>query len=379
MFQRVGPAAYKADLNNTLAICKQLGNPERKFRSVHVAGTNGKGSSSHLLAAVLQKSGYKTGLYTSPHLVDFRERIRINGKMIPKNNVIQFVNQYQEIFKSIQPSFFEWTVGLAFHYFAEEKVDVAVIEVGLGGRLDSTNVIRPLVSLITNIGFDHVDLLGDTLEKIAGEKAGIIKKGIPIVISERQNSIENVFKSKAIVENSKIFFASDEFISFGYEYKGETAQISVLNKKRSNFEVYELGLPGKYQMKNVVGVLKVIDILKLKKFRISEELIKKAFREVKKLTGLRGRFEKISDKPMTIVDTGHNADGLAEVVPLLKEMNRPTIHFIFGVLGDKDPSAVLTLLPKKNVRYYFTKANLPRSMPEKKLKQLAKSLGLKGK
>ena len=265
------------------------------------------------------------------------------------------------------------------HYFAEEKVDVAVIEVGLGGRLDSTNVIRPLVSLITNIGFDHVDLLGDTLEKIAGEKAGIIKKGIPIVVSERQNSIENVFKSKAIVENSKIFFASDEFISFGYEYKGETAQISVLNKKRSNFEVYELGLPGKYQMKNVVGVLKVIDILKLKKFRISEELIKKAFREVKKLTGLRGRFEKISDKPMTIVDTGHNADGLAEVVPLLKEMNRPTIHFIFGVLGDKDPSAVLTLLPKKNVRYYFTKANLPRSMPEKKLKQLAKSLGLKGK
>jgi dihydrofolate synthase / folylpolyglutamate synthase len=355
MFQRIGPAAYKADLSNTLAICKLLGNPERKFRSVHVAGTNGKGSSSHLLAAILQKSGYKTGLYTSPHLVDFRERIRINGKMIPKKNVIQFVNQYKEIFKSIQPSFFEWTVGLAFHYFAEEKVDIAVIEVGLGGRLDSTNVITPMVSLITNIGFDHVDLLGDTLGKIAGEKAGIIKKGIPVVISERQVETEAVFRSKAKIEKSKIHFAVDEYVSFAYQYKGEIAQLSVLNKNTANFNVYELGLPGKYQMKNIPGVLKVIDILKSKKFIVSESAIMSAFRDVRKLTGLRGRFEKIANEPLTIVDTGHNAEGLSEVIALLEQLIKKKLHIVIGMVGDKNPSSVLQLLPKKNVRYYLPK------------------------
>ncbi|MBC7864083.1 MAG: bifunctional folylpolyglutamate synthase/dihydrofolate synthase, partial [Bacteroidia bacterium] len=242
MFHRIGAAAYKADLDNTLAICKFLKHPEKKFKSVHVAGTNGKGSTSHMLAAVLQQCGYKTGLYTSPHLLDFRERIRVNGKMIPKKYIVDFVEEHKSKFEKIQPSFFEWTVGLAFDFFAKEKVDIAIIETGLGGRLDSTNVISPLVSVITNIGYDHMNLLGDTLEKIAGEKAGIIKKKTPVVISERQKEIQKVFIKKAKKENAEIIFAQDEFISFFHHLKNREAEICMVKKSNGDFDVFKLDL-----------------------------------------------------------------------------------------------------------------------------------------
>ena len=378
MFQRIGPAAYKADLNNTIALCKILGNPQKKFRSIHVAGTNGKGSSSHMLAAILQENGYNTGLYTSPHLIDFRERIRINGKMITQKKVQLFVRKYQQQFDKIKPSFFEWTVALAFDYFAEEKVDIAVIEVGLGGRLDSTNIIRPIVSLITNIGFDHMDFLGDTLEKIANEKAGIIKQKVPVVISQRQNETEQVFLMKAKKENAAISFASDELIPFSYQYSGLTSDFSVLNKSRAEFEQFELDLPGVYQQKNLCGVLKVVEILRRKKFTLHQDKVKRALKKVRRLTGLRGRFELLNEQPSIIADTGHNAEGISEVIPFLLELKKRKLHFIIGVVGDKDPSRVLKLLPKEKTKYYFTKADLPRSLSEKKLQQVAQSYGLKG-
>lgn len=379
MFQRIGPAAYKADLKNTIAICKLLNNPEKKFKSIHIAGTNGKGSSSHMLAAILQQCGYKTGLYTSPHLIDFRERIRINGKMISKKYVQQFVQQYKNEFDSINPSFFEWSVGLAFDYFANEKVDVAIIETGLGGRLDSTNVIRPIVSLITNIGYDHVNLLGDTLEKIAFEKAGIIKKNTPTVISEINPITENVFRSKAKKENSKIFFSAEEYIPYLHRLNDKGSEISVLKKSKSDFTTYEMDLQGSYQKKNLAGVLMTIDILRKKRFKINDDSIKTALKSVKKTTGLRGRFDKIREKPLVIADTGHNAEGISEVFDLLLKIKHEKLHIILGLVEDKDPKKILMQLPKKNVMYYFTKSSVPRSMDSVQLKKIAKTYSLNGK
>ena len=379
MYQRIGSAAYKADLGNTLSICKLLGNPEKKFKCIHVAGTNGKGSSSHMIAAILQQSGYKTGLYTSPHLLDFRERIRVNGKMVPKKRVQEFVRFYKKEFEEIRPSFFEWTVGLAFTYFAQEKVDVAVIEVGLGGRLDSTNVIRPLISLITNIGYDHTNLLGNTLQKIASEKAGIIKQGVPVVISEIQKETEAVFRKKAADENAHIYFAQDEFIPFSHQLNSKGAVISVLEKSKKDFSRYQLDLPGIYQKKNISGVLQVMKLLRKKRFTISTEHIRLALSKVKKLTGLRGRFEQVRKNPRVIADTGHNAEGIREVLESLLTLKYDKLHVVFGVVNDKDPETVLKLMPRKNTRYYFTAASVPRSLPAVQLKKMASSYQLKGR
>ena len=380
MFHRVGPAAYKPDLSNTIAICKALGNPENKFRSVHIAGTNGKGSTSHLLAAVLQEAGYKTGLYTSPHLKDFRERIRINGKMIPKKNVVDFVAGHQKLFAKVQPSFFEWTVGLAFDHFAKAKVDIAVIETGLGGRLDSTNVITPLVSVITNISLDHTNLLGKTLKKIAAEKAGIIKREIPVVIGETQNEVKTVFEAKAKKEKAPLRFADEEFRLSGFHHtKTIPSHLTGTVKAGKNtlFKNFRCGLPGMYQQKNIRTVLAAIDVLRESGFEIPDRAIRAGFEKVTALTGLQGRWQVISKKPLTICDTGHNEAGIKEVVAQLKRTPHKKLHIVFGVVNDKDPARVLALLPRK-ARYYFCRANLPRSMDASELAQKAGKSGLKG-
>ncbi|CAN5909067.1 folylpolyglutamate synthase/dihydrofolate synthase family protein [soil metagenome] len=381
MFHRVGPAAYKPDLSNTLKICTALNHPENKFKSVHIAGTNGKGSASHLLAAVLQEAGYKTGLYTSPHLKDFRERIRINGTMIPKPRVVKFVADHKKLFKKVQPSFFEWTVGLAFDYFAKEKVAIAVIETGLGGRLDSTNVITPLVSVITNISLDHTNLLGKTLKKIAAEKAGIIKPGIPVVIGETQQEVKTVFEKKAKAEKAPLRFADDEFqLSRFHQTKTLPLLLTGDVKAGKNIVHKNLrcGLPGFYQQKNIITVLSAIDSLRESGFLIPDKAIRNGFRNVIALTGLQGRWQVIAKKPLTIADTGHNEAGIKEVVAQLKKTPHKKLHIVFGVVGDKDPARVLALLPKK-ATYYFCRADLPRSMDAEELAQKAGKIGLKGK
>jgi dihydrofolate synthase/folylpolyglutamate synthase len=377
MYQRIGAAAYKADLNNTLAICKALGNPEKKIKFVHVAGTNGKGSSSHMLAAILQQAGYKTGLYTSPHLVDFRERIKINGKMIPKTEVVKFVEDFKTIFENIEPSFFEWTVGLAFHYFAQQQVDVVILEVGLGGRLDSTNVITPVACLITNIGYDHMNLLGDTLPKIAAEKAGIIKTKIPVVISQTQLDVISVFNETAKQLKAPIEFADKNYKLISSSYNKEFLSTTLLHKKTNTTHLYNLDLQGSYQIKNVMGVLNATEILKQKGFIIEDTDIKIALAQVQKLTGLHGRWQIIQEKPLVIADTGHNEDGIKEVLDNLKRYNYRTLHFVLGVVNDKDISKILKLLPK-DATYYFCKASIPRALDENELATLAKKNGLNG-
>ena len=356
MYQRVGASAYKADLNNTKAICKLLNNPENKFKSVHVAGTNGKGSTSHMLAAVLQSAGYKVGLYTSPHLKDFRERIRINGKMIPKKYVMNFVEKYKNDFEKINPSFFEWSTGLAFDYFAKEKVDIAIIETGLGGRLDSTNVITPLLSIITNINYDHQNLLGDTLEKIAIEKAGIIKQNGIIVIGEKQKETKNVFQKKAKEKNALLLYAEDF----------------------SNAKNVCCGLKGIYQKKNIPTVLVASEILNQLGYEISSKSVAKGLKDVCKLTGLRGRWEVLSKKPLIIADIAHNEAGIKEVFRQVKTIKHKNIHVVFGTVNDKDIGTILSLLPKKAI-YYFCKANIPRALNENILSEKAKTVGLNGK
>lgn len=378
MFQRVGASAYKANLDNTIAICKVLNNPEKKIKCVHVAGTNGKGSSSHMLAAVLQKAGYKTGLYTSPHLIDFRERIKINGKLIPKTEVVKFVETFKLDFEKIEPSFFEWTVGLAFHYFAEQEVDIAIIEVGLGGRLDSTNVIKPECCLITNIGFDHVNLLGNTLPLIAAEKAGIIKEKTPIVISQTQLDILSVFNDKAKALKAPIVFADKQFKIISHAIKDDFLNIELFNKQNNETLIYKLDLEGSYQIKNLQGVLCVIEILKSKGFIIEDENNLNGLAEVKKLTGLMGRWQTISKDPLIISDTGHNEDGIKEVLKNLERYPYKKLHFVLGVVNDKDITSILKLLPK-NASYYFCKASIPRALNETDLYKLAKINGLKGK
>ena len=377
MYQRIGAAAYKADLNNTIAICKALGNPEKKIKYVHVAGTNGKGSSSHMLAAILQQAGYKTGLYTSPHLVDFRERIKINGKMISKTEVVKFVEDYKTIFEKIEPSFFEWTVGLAFHYFAQQEVDVVILEVGLGGRLDSTNVITPVACLITNIGYDHMNLLGDTLPKIAAEKAGIIKTKIPVVISQTQLDVISVFNETAKQLKAPIEFADKNYKLISSSYNKEFLSITLLHKKTNTTHLYNLDLQGSYQIKNVMGVLNATEILKQKGFIIEETDSINALSQVQKLTGLHGRWQIIQEKPLVIADTGHNEDGIKEVLDNLKRYTYKTLHFVLGVVNDKDISKILKLLPK-DATYYFCKASIPRALDENELATLAKKNGLNG-
>jgi dihydrofolate synthase/folylpolyglutamate synthase len=377
MFQRIGAAAYKADLDNTLKIAEALGKPQQKLKCIHVAGTNGKGSSSHMLAAVLQKAGYKTGLYTSPHLIDFRERIRINGKMIPKEYIVDFVQKYKDVFEKIEPSFFEWTVGLAFDYFAKEEVDVAVIEVGLGGRLDSTNIITPLVSLITNISYDHINLLGDTLEKIAAEKAGIIKPRVPVVVSQYQSESGPVFNAVAREKRASIEFADKIYRVKEMAGEDKYLEIVLLNRRTNAEEKYKLDLRGNYQAKNLMGVLRVILHLIEAGFVIEEENIKQGLKQVCRLTGFAGRWQKLGEKPLVIADTGHNEDGIKEVIENLKALEFDQLHFVFGTVNDKNISKILALLPK-DAKYYFVKASVPRALDAEELCGLAKKFRLKG-
>jgi len=383
MFTRVGASAYKEDLDNTIELCKRLGNPQHQFKSVHIAGTNGKGSTSHMLAAVLQVAGYKTGLYTSPHLRDFRERVRINGQMISEEQVIGFVAAHQRDFEDIQPSFFEMTVGLAFDIFAKEQVDIAIIEVGLGGRLDSTNIISPLLSVISNIGWDHMNILGNTLQLIAAEKAGIIKPGIPAIIGEYQPEVADIFLRKAAKEETEISFASDEWES---EVRSLESKVNVtqyldltIHKKDSRLQTIDLqlDLPGTYQLKNVKTVLSAVEQLRLQGFVITTEHLQTALRQVKTLTGLHGRWEVLSTHPLTICDTGHNPDGIQEVLKNIAATPYEHLHFVMGMVNDKDISKVLAMLPK-NATYYFCKPDIPRGLEAESLQQQAEAFGLHG-
>jgi dihydrofolate synthase/folylpolyglutamate synthase len=373
MFQRVGAAAYKKDLVNTLRLCEILGNPEKKFKSIHVAGTNGKGSTAHMLASVLQTAGYQTGLYTSPHLKNFTERIRINGKSVSETYVIDFVNRIKPAIEQIRPSFFEITVAMAFDYFALKKVDVAIIEVGLGGRLDSTNVITPIVSVITNISWDHKDLLGDTLTAIAGEKAGIIKTQVPVVISERQPEVAGVFVDKAKAESSPIFFASDEYSVKANVDKGV---IDVVFEDMVIFKEVKFPLRGLYQRKNIPGVLKTMDILKTH-FPVTDDQLKNGLECVVANTNLKGRWQIIAHKPTVVCDTAHNASGVEEVMKQLAATPHKRLHIVWGMVKDKEIGTILPLLPK-DALYYFCQAKIPRALNAEVLKTEAEVYGLKG-
>ncbi len=385
LFTRVGQSAYKANLDNTIELCSRLGNPQHKFKSVHIAGTNGKGSTSHMLAAVLQTAGYKTGLYTSPHLKDFRERIRINGAMISEEEVIAFVAAHQGDFDEVSPSFFEMTVALAFDFFAREKVDIAIIEVGLGGRLDSTNIITPLLSIVTNIGWDHMNILGDTLQLIAAEKAGIIKPNIPVIIGEYQPEVAGIFIEKANLEKSKIMFASELLSEVEHHLSaGEDEHLLEVTLKSLDISVFRLpevsfhlDLTGTYQVKNLKTVVLAVRELRMNGFEISEGHLKSALSKVGPLTGLHGRWETLSKHPLTICDTGHNPEGIQEVLKNIAAVKFDQLHFVIGMVNDKDLSKILGKLPA-NAIYYFCKPDIPRGLEAESLKLKAESFGLHG-
>ena len=395
MFSRIGAAAYKADLHNTLALCEALDNPQNKFKSIHIAGTNGKGSTSHMLAAILQKAGYKTGLYTSPHLKDFRERIKINGEMVSEEFVVEFTARTMKISEEIQPSFFELTVAMAFEYFAKEKVDIAVIETGLGGRLDSTNVITPILSVITNIGYDHMNILGNSLEEIAAEKAGIIKPNVPAVIGETLPQTRSIFLNKAREVNAPILFASEEYKVSNMVSSARSLSCNVSSTKHDCTESFVLDLNGLYQTKNLCTVLCAEGILMEQGFDIKNEDEKFAYANTKKLTGLFGRWDVVSEEPMVILDVAHNEDGVKQLIvgswqlvgaPRRRSQTLPAVngrdssrkrHFVLGLVRDKDHGKILSLLPK-DATYYFTNAHIPRAMPSDELKEKALGYGLHG-
>lgn len=357
MFQQVGSSAYKEGLENTLALDKHFEHPHHSFRSIHVAGTNGKGSCSHTIAAILQEAGYRVGLYTSPHLIDFRERIRVNGQPISEEYVIRFVEKERTFFEPLQPSFFELTTAMAFRYFADERVDVAVIEVGLGGRLDCTNIIRPDLCIITNISFDHTQFLGDTLEKIAREKAGIIKNGIPVIIGETTPETKPVFLKKAQEANAPIYFTEEN--------------------DREDYPGIECELKGIYQKKNTRTILTALPLLKEAGYHLDEQSVRSGFAHVVELTGLMGRWQKLQDSPTLICDTGHNVGGITYIVEQLRQQSYRRLHIVIGMVNDKDIRGVLALLPKE-ATYYFTKASVKRALPENELQELAATVGLQG-
>jgi len=377
-YHRIGKAAYKNDLENSLALDNCLGHPHLKYKTIHVAGTNGKGSVSHMIASVLQEAGYRTGLYTSPHLKDYRERIKVNGEMIGEDKVIAFVADHNDIITSLKPSFFELTVAMAFDHFAKSKVDVAVIEVGLGGRLDSTNIINPVLSVITNIGHDHMDLLGDTIEKIASEKAGIIKKRVPVVISESQAATKPVFILKAAESESHISFADELYLCNLEETDNLTGERNYSLKDlltKQNLEGKTV-LGGDYQAQNIQAVFSVFEILK-KTFKYSGNNIIDGIRNVVLNTGLQGRWQILSFNPLTICDTGHNKEGLKYVLNQIKRIPNTRLHIIIGFVNDKDLKSVLPLFPK-NAIYYFTRALIPRALNEEILRSDAAKYGLTG-
>lgn len=372
VFHHVGGDAYKPGLGNTIRLMDALKNPQLKYRTIHIAGTNGKGSVSHLLAAILQNAGYKVGLYTSPHLVDFGERIRVNGIMIDQQYVVDFVAQQHALFSDVEPSFFEATMAMAFEYFAHSEVDVAIIEVGLGGRLDSTNIILPVLSVITNIGLDHVGFLGETLDKIAYEKAGVIKHNTPVVIGEALAETRSVFLDKAYKENAPIIFAEEfyEFVFKNYE-QGKMWMLS-----KPDFE-FKIGLCGHYQLKNIATVLASIDQLRNLNFDISNTALRNGLELVTETTGLKGRWQVLRQMPMVVADTAHNVDGIRMVVNQLSLQKYNTLRIVIGMVTDKDISSVLKLLPKDAI-YYFTQAMIPRALSAKELMEKAISFGLKG-
>ena len=377
MFSKIGHAALKIDLGNTQALCEALGNPEKRFKSIHIAGTNGKGSVSHMLAAVFQTAGYKTGLYTSPHLVDFRERIKIGGKMIPEKTVIQFTGMIKPIIEKIEPSFFEVTVGMAFQYFSEEHVDIAIIETGMGGRLDSTNVIMPELSIITNIGFDHEQILGNTLEKIANEKAGIIKNKVPVVIGRSDAETTQVFTKKAEKEQAAICFSDQAWSS---EIMESTPNFLVAHLEKKNSEVKMLiksELAGLYQCENIRTVLAALDILRKQGWKIEQEQIMKGIANAKDMTGLRGRWELLRNNPLLILDVAHNEDGIRNVVKQINSTEHKKLFIILGMSKEKDVKKAIALLPK-DAQYCYTKADIPRALETSALEQIANEAGLKG-
>jgi len=382
MFHRIGPAAYKANLDNSIAISNYLGNPEKYIRAIHIAGTNGKGSVSNILASILQQHGLKTGLATSPHLRDFRERIRINGEMIPRKEIQQFVKQHKEFFDSIKPSFFEISIGLTFDYFKKQGVDVAVIETGLGGRLDSTNIITPILSIITNIGMDHMNLLGDTLEKIAGEKAGIIKSGVPVVIGRNQPGISHVFSAKADDLKADLYEAWEMYqplkVSLA-EVSGRKLQ-ELSYQKPCGKEISVLtDLMGFYQLENMSAVLTAIQVLKDRNLMpISHAAVQEGLAHVRRNTGFMGRWQQLAKRPLIYCDTAHNADGILEVVRQIESQHYNTLRIVFGMVDDKDSNAILQLMPYRAV-YYFCKPDIPRGLDPNLLAEKAGNFGLKGK
>lgn len=373
VFEHIGASAYKEGLDNTYLLDEHFGHPHRKFKSIHIAGTNGKGSCSHTLAAILQNDGYKVGLYTSPHIMDFRERIKINGECISKEYVIEFVNQEKNLFEKIHPSFFEVTTALAFKYFAEQHVDYAIIEVGLGGRLDCTNIITPILSIITNISFDHTNFLGNTLEKIAKEKAGIIKQNIPVIIGETTNETKPVFKTCAESMNAEIIYAdeNDEIISFTMNEDG-----GITYNTRS-FGTIQGELGGLYQKKNTNTILHAVRFLYNQHIIKNTGSINNGFYNVCKLTGLIGRWQKIGSNPSVICDTGHNVGGWTYISRQLQLQKYNKLHIVFGMVNDKDVDGVMCLLPK-NAHYYFTKPQSKRAIPEKDIQRKAMTHGLAG-
>jgi dihydrofolate synthase/folylpolyglutamate synthase len=378
MFSHIGAAAYRKDITNTIKLCAYIGNPHTKFKSIHIAGTNGKGSTSHMLAAILQTAGYKTGLYTSPHLRDFRERMRINGEMIDAGFVVDFTQRIQPAIEAIAPSFFEITVAMAFDYFAQQGVDIAVVEVGLGGRLDSTNIITPELSVITNIGWDHMNLLGNSLTEIATEKAGIIKPGIPVIVGEVLPETKAVFETIAAAQKAPLIIASQARYVADWQYQHHELVVQVAETELADErDTWHLDLPGFYQTKNLLTVLEAVKQLQRKDWKITSEQVHKALKQVKRTTGLHGRWELIGQNPAVILDVGHNEDGFRQITAQLELTEHHQLHIVIGLVKDKEIGKVLAQLPKEAV-YYFTRAQIPRALPQEQLAEKANVMGLEG-
>ena len=378
MFSRMGSAAIKKDLDNIIVLCEALGNPQHTFKTIHVGGTNGKGSVSHMLSSIFQSAGINTGLYTSPHLYDFRERIRVNGIMVNESFVVEFVEKIRPLIEKIRPSFFEITVAMAFEFFAVRQVEMAIIEVGLGGRLDSTNIISPEFSVITNIGWDHMNLLGNSLEAIATEKAGIIKPDIPVVIGERQHAIDKVFEKIAGEKQSPVYFASDEFTAVDQKWENGTLAIEVMDREKHKTIWWETDLQGIYQGKNICTVLKCRQLIEMNtSFPVSEAIVVHALKNVKKLTGLQGRWDVIHEEPLVVLEVAHNTDGIQQMMDHLNKLKFDQLHLIIGMVKDKDVDEVLKLLPEK-ANYYFSHAHIPRALSAPELKNKAQNHSLYG-
>lgn len=378
MFSRLGTDAFKKDLTNIKILIEHLGDPHLKFKSIHVGGTNGKGSVSHMLAAIFQTAGYKSALYTSPHLKDFRERIKINGNMVSEEFVVDFVKQIRPVIEKIEPSFFEITVAMAFEYFAQQKVDIAIIEVGLGGRLDSTNILMPELSVITNISLDHMNMLGDSVEKIAMEKAGIIKENVPVIIGEASAPILDIFKKIACEKQAPLFVATENKQATEWKWEKNELIVEVATKHKTDRQVYHLDLTGLYQTKNILTVLETVSQIQQKGWLIKDSSIKKALQFAKKMTGLHGRWEIIHKHPLIVLDVAHNEDGIRQVVKQIEIIDPNDLHIIIGFVKDKEVDTIFELLPDRAI-YYFTEAHIPRALNAEILKHKASSFGLTGK